>query len=201
LFEGHGFIPGSITLCGNLEEYADATKLNALLNKLYKTTWVVFSRQTFASPLRVIEYLGNYTHRVALAESRLVSHGQATVSFTYKDYADMCKKKYMALTTVEFIRRFLLHVLPAGFMRIRHYGYLSNSGRKKGLQRCADIFATLRQKREDAKNKVKQPWNSRVKEQTGFDPLLCKKCGKAVMVLIAEIAPVHGMLMACLTGP
>jgi hypothetical protein len=196
-----GLADGSILLCGNLEEYADATKLNALLNKLYKTTWVVFSRQAFASPLRVIEYLGNYTHRVALAESRLVSHGQSTVSFTYKDYADRCKKKYMTLTTVEFIRRFLLHVLPAGFMRIRHYGYLSNSGRKKGLQRCADIFATLRQKREDAKNKVKQPWNSRVKEQTGFDPLLCKKCGKAVMVLIAEIAPVHGMLMACLTGP
>jgi hypothetical protein len=165
---------------------------------MYKLKWVIFVRQTFASPLRVIEYLGNYTHRVAIAESRLVKQSRSTVSFTYKDYADDGRKKCMTLNSVEFIRRFLLHVLPTGFMRIRHYGFLSNSGRKKGLQRCADIFATLRQKRDDAKNKVKQPWNSRVKEQTGFDPLLCKKCGKAVMMLIAEIAPVPGNAMACL---
>jgi hypothetical protein len=151
--------------------------------------------------LRVIEYLGNYTHRVALAESRLVKHDLSTVSFTYKDYADDGRKKCMTLDTVEFIRRFLLHVLPSGFMRIRNYGFLSNSGRKKGLQRCADIFVAFRQKRDAAKSKVQQPWNSRVKEQTGFDPLLCKKCGKAVMVLIAEIAPVSENIMACLTEP
>jgi len=107
----------------------------------------------------------------------------------------------MTLDTVEFIRRFLLHVLPSGFMRVRHYGFLSNSGRKKGLQRCADIFTTLKQKRDAAKSKVKQPWNNRVKEQTGFDPLLCKKCGKSVMVLIAEIEPVPGKIMACLAEP
>lgn len=193
-----GLKDGSIKLCGNLEEYADAAKLKTLLSKMYKLKWVIFVRQTFASPLRVIEYLGNYTHRVALAESRLVYQDQSTVSFMYKDYADEGRKKCMTLKSVEFIRRFLLHVLPTGFMRIRHYGFLSNSGRKKGLQRCADIFATLRKKRDDAKNKVKQPWNSRVKEQTGFDPLFCKKCGKAVMMLIAEIASVPGNAMACL---
>jgi hypothetical protein len=196
-----GLDDGSIKLCGNLEEYADAVRLKTLLNKLYKVNWVIFARQTFASPLRVIEYLGNYTHRVALAESRLVKHDLSTVSFTYKDYADDGRKKCMTLDTVEFIRRFLLHVLPSGFMRIRNYGFLSNSGRKKGLQRCADIFVAFRQKRDAAKSKVQQPWNSRVKEQTGFDPLLCKKCGKAVMVLIAEIAPVSENIMACLTEP
>lgn len=198
-----GLDDGSISLCGTLQEYAaEPARLKVLLNRMYKTKWVIFARQSFASPLRVIEYLGNYTHRVAIAESRLVCHGRTTVSFTYKDYADNSLMKYMTLDTTEFIRRFLLHVLPSGFMRIRHYGFLSNSSRKKGLETCAKIFASLREKRKkiEKQKQIKQPWHERVKEQTGFNPLLCKKCGKAVMVLIAEILPVRGMVMACLGG-
>jgi len=195
-----GLDDGSISLCGNLREYAtDTTRLKALINKMYKTKWVIFARQSFASPLHVIKYLGNYTHRVAIAESRLVSHGSTTVSFTYKDYTDNSRKKYMTLNTVEFIRRFLLHVLPSGFMRIRHYGFLSNSSRKKGLERCAEIFASLREKRKknEKQKQIKQPWHQRVKDQTGFDPLLCKKCGKAVMRIVAEIPPIQGWAMVC----
>lgn len=194
-----GLDDGSISLCGTLQEYAtEPTRLKVLLNRMYKTKWVIFAKQSFASPLRVIEYLGNYTHRVAIAESRLVRHDGSRVSFTYKDYADNCRKKLMALDTTEFIRRFLLHVLPSGFMRIRHYGFLSNSSRKKGLERCAEIFTSLREKRKktETHRHNKQPWHERVKEQTGFDPLLCKKCGKAVMVLIAEILPIQGRVIA-----
>lgn len=190
-----GLEDGSISLCGTLAEYEDKSKLNALLRKLYKVKWVIFANQPFAGPARVVEYLGNYTHRVAISESRIISHdvSASTVSFVYKDYTDNCKQKIMTLSRVEFIRRFLLHVLPSGFMRIRHYGFLSNSSRKKGLQRCAGIFASLKKKLiagTPAAEKVKQPWHLRILERTGFNPLLCRQCGKAVMVLVGEIARV-----------
>jgi hypothetical protein len=116
-----GLADGSITLTGNLSEYEQPEKLKQLLNRLYKVNWVIFAKQPFASPLRVIQYLGNYTHRVAIAESRLLQHDNDTVSFRYKDYADDSRQKIMTVDTTEFIRRFLLHVLPSGFMRIRHY--------------------------------------------------------------------------------
>jgi hypothetical protein len=196
-----GIKDGNILLCGNLEEYTNPATFKMFLNKMYKIKWVIFAKQSFASPLRVIEYLGNYTHRIAITESRLVSFEPGSVSFMYKDYADECRKKCMTLDTVEFIRRFLLHVLPSGFMRIRHYGFLSNSKRKKGLEYCACIFASLRKKRKEAANKVKKPWNVRVKEQTGFDPLLCKKCGKGVLLLIGEVLPNKRILPTCVAWP
>jgi hypothetical protein len=186
-----GLADGSITLCGNLAEYQDPARMRALINSLYKKKWVVFAKQPFAGPERVIEYLGNYTHRVAITESRLKAFESSTVTFTYKDYADNGREKIMTLKTVEFIRRFLLHVLPKGFMRIRHYGFFSNSIREKGLKQCANIFASVRRKQNARKEKKKpQPWHTRVKERTGIDPLVCKKCGKAVMMLIARIDPV-----------
>ena len=191
-----GLEDGTIVLCGTLAQYEEKVRLDALLKKLYKVNWVIFAKQPFAGPTRVIEYLGNYTHRVAISESRIVNHdvSASTVSFAYKDYADNSNQKVMTLSRVEFIRRFLLHVLPSGFMRIRHYGFLSNSSRKKGLQRCAEIFASLKKKRlqegSPAAEKPRQPWHLRILERTGFNPLLCRQCGKAVMVMVGEIARV-----------
>ena len=197
-----GLADGSILRCGTLAEYEDKAKLDALLKKLYKVNWVIFAKQPFAGPERVVEYLGNYTHRVAISESRIVSHdaSASTVSFVYKDYADDSRQKVMTLSQVEFIRRFLLHVLPTGFMRIRHYGFLSNCNRKKGLACCIKIFASLKKRREASiasEKTVKQPWHLRVLERTGFNPLLCRKCGKAVMNLIGEIARVPSAGRLC----
>jgi len=195
-----GLEDGSITLSGNIAEYREKPKLKQLLDKLYKAKWVIFAKQPFAGPEKVVAYLGNYTHRVAIAESRLVQQDLSTISFSYKDYADDGKQKIMKLDTVEFIRRFLLHVLPSGFMRIRNYGFLSNCKRKEKLQQCAKIFASLRQKQVAAAQKEKLPWHERIKERTGVNPLMCKKCGKAILRIIAEIAPVRGRALACLTG-
>jgi hypothetical protein len=111
------------------------------------------------------------------------------VSFAYKDYDDDGRQKIMTLDTVEFIRRFFLHLLPSGFMRIRHYGFLSNSNRKKGLEKCAEIFSSVRKKLME-KPKEKKAWYERVKERTGVDPLLCKKCGKARLTRVAEVLAV-----------
>jgi hypothetical protein len=196
-----GLSNGTVTLSGNLAVYEDKSRLDALLGKLYKVKWVIFVKQPFAGPKRVIEYLGNYTHRVAIAESRLVNHGGEVVSFSYKDYADDGRKKIMTLNAVEFIRRFLLHVLPSGFMRIRHYGFLSNSSRRQGLLRCEKIFASMRREREKNQQKEKQPWYLRIKERTGIHPLLCKICGKAVMVLTSLIDPVATGGLPRFAGP
>jgi hypothetical protein len=186
-----GLADGSIGLHGTLSEFADKSKLQTLLGTLYRKKWVIFAKQPFAGPQKVIEYLGNYTHRIAISESRIVSHGKDTVSFIYKDYADESKQKTMTLSTVEFIRRFFLHLLPSGFMRIRHYGFLSNSSRKKGLAQCAGIFSSVKKKQSKAPQK-KMAWYERVKERTGIDPLLCKVCGKARLSLVAIVQPVSG---------
>ncbi len=183
---------GTITLNGALNEYANNKQnlLSALLKRLYKTKWVIFVKQPFASPLRVIQYLGNYTHRIAIAESRLVQHNQATVTFRYKDYSEDAKQKVMTLDTTEFLRRFLLHVLPCGFMRIRHYGFLSNSTRKKNRITCESIFKSIKKREGSSKpSQVKIPWHKRIEEQTGVNPLLCKSCGNAVLVVIKELLP------------
>jgi len=195
---------GAIELTGSLSDYANSATMQLLLNKLYNIKWVIFAKQPFASPTRVIAYLGNYTHRVAISESRLLQYENSAVTISYKDYADGCKVKQMRLEGTEFIRRFLMHVLPSGFMRIRHYGFLSNSNRTRKLKEVAAIF-TLLQKRLDAATKLKQtervPWHERMYKQTGVHPLLCRTCKKAVMVLVAHIEPLRmQMQLACDNG-
>jgi hypothetical protein len=181
---------GTITLSGSLEEYKNSSMLKRLFKMLYKKKWVIFVKQPFASPLRVIQYLGNYTHRIAISESRITSFKNGTVTFAWKDYADDSKEKQMPLDTVEFIRRFLLHVLPKGFMRIRHYGFLSNSNRIRNREQFETIFASLKQKKKQCPKKSGVPWNIRIKERTGKDPLCCKKCGKGSLMLIEILNPV-----------
>ena len=95
--------------------------------------WVVYAKRPFGGPEQVLDYLGRYTHRVAIANSRLVGLAEGRVSFRWRDYRHRDKQKVMTLAANEFIRRFLLHVLPDGFHRIRHYGYLANGGRAAKL--------------------------------------------------------------------
>jgi len=195
----NGIADGSITLSGHLEYYTDKHNLKMLLNKLYKKKWVIFAKQPFASPLRVIQYLGNYTHRIAISESRLVNHTENAVCFRYKDYADDTKEKEMTLDTVEFIRRFLLHALPDRFMRIRHFGFLSNANRKRCRERFAQIFATLKLECTASREIKKIPWNQRILERTGTDPLLCKKCLQAVLVKTMILQPVGMKVSECMS--
>ncbi len=98
--------------------------------------WVVYAKKPFAGPQQVIDYVGRYTHRIAISNHRLLAIEQARVSFRWKDYRDGSKHKVMQLSAEEFIRRFLLHVLPKGFMRIRHYGLLASSGKEAKLKLC-----------------------------------------------------------------
>ena len=118
---------------GSVEEYNNEEIFLALINDMYKKGWIVYCKKTFTSPEAVIEYLGRYTHRVALSNNRIVSIENGNVTFKWLDYRDN-KEKIMTITAEEFIRRFLMHVLPKRFMKIRHYGLLANCNRNTKLR-------------------------------------------------------------------
>lgn len=103
----------------------------SMRRKLYKTNWVVYAKEPFLGPKQVIEYLGRYTHKIAISNHRIISISDGKVSFTYKDYKNGNIKKIMTLDASEFLRRFCLHILPPRFVKIRHYGFLSNRGKEK----------------------------------------------------------------------
>ena len=127
------FLSGTLKLAGSSATLADPRKQHYLFSALHKTDWVVYAKRPFAGPEQVLDYLGRYTHRVAISNHRLVSCSNTAVRFRYKDYAHGNRRKVLALEPAEFIRRFLLHVLPSGFMRIRHYGILANRAKREKL--------------------------------------------------------------------
>lgn len=115
-----------LQFAGSTAELADAGNRQRLLRSLRNRAWVVYAKQPFGGPQQVLDYLGRYTHRVAISNNRLLRSEHDQVRFRYKDYAHGNRRKVLTLEATEFIRRFLLHVLPRGFMRIRHYGLLAN---------------------------------------------------------------------------
>jgi hypothetical protein len=121
----------------------DADAFRAFLKPLRRIEWVVYAKRPFAGPDQVLSYLARYTHRVAIANSRLVAFDGARVSFKWKDYRREGQARYglMTLDTHEFIRRFLLHVLPGGFHRIRHYGLFANGGRVENVAKAHALLA------------------------------------------------------------
>jgi len=126
-----------LRLAGKL---AEAGALLSLLAQLKREDWVVYAKRPFAGPQTLLDYLGRYTHRVAIGNHRLLSFDGDMVRFRWRDYAHGNKHKVMALEADEFIRRFLLHVLPKGFMRIRHYGFLANRTKAEKLARCRGLL-------------------------------------------------------------
>jgi hypothetical protein len=114
--------------------------LTALKTQLYAKEWVVYSKKTFAGPAQVLQYLGKYTHRIAISNSRIVTCNQGKVTFRWKDYRDGNRWKIMQLDSLEFMRRFLLHVLPANFYKIRYYGLFALAHRKQMLGHCMKLI-------------------------------------------------------------
>ncbi|MEK7716268.1 MAG: IS91 family transposase [Pseudomonadota bacterium] len=127
------FSSGALKLAGQTTALAQPSMQQRFLSALRAHEWVVYAKQPFSGPSQVLDYLGRYTHRVAISNNRLVSLQHDAVSFRYRDYAHGNRRKVMRLDATEFIRRFLLHVLPRGFMRIRHYGLLANRAKRLKL--------------------------------------------------------------------
>jgi len=135
------FTRGALRFVGSVAGLADSAAFQAFVGSLRAADWVVYAKPPFAGPTQVLEYLGRYTHRVAISNDRLVNIADGQVRFRWKDYAHGNRVKTMMLAAEEFLRRFLLHVLPGGFVRIRHFGFLANRGRTGKLAQCRALLA------------------------------------------------------------
>jgi hypothetical protein len=172
------FTAGELGFFGELAALAQPAAFTRRLRQLRRVEWVVYAKRPFGGPAQVLAYLGRYTHRVAIASSRLVSLTNAEVAFRWKDYRQHGKTKLMTLAADEFIRRFLLHTLPDGFHRIRHYGFLANRKRAAKLALCRRLL--------DAPSQ--EPPAEQVQEAVpSHQPDRCPTCGGA-MVMLAVLA-------------
>jgi len=170
---------GKLVFPGTIVHLKERSAFKSLLRDLYGQEWEVYCKPPFRSPEMVMDYLGRYTHRVAISNHRLVQLEGGKVTFRYRDRKDNDRVKLMTLEASEFIRRFLLHILPDGFMKIRHYGILSNRNRKTKLGLCRELLG-VHPRQETT---VKEPWQDLLSRITGVDPRICPYCGKGKMVL------------------
>jgi hypothetical protein len=160
-------------------KYVDALKSRIadldknLVNALFKKEWVVYAKRPFAHPSHVVEYLGRYTHKIAISNNRIQAIDETTVTFGYKDYRQEGKKQTMTLDGMEFVRRFALHILPKGFTRIRHYGILSGSTKHVHIPQIRSQLP--------AQNEVKP---KEVRQAEPYNPLICPCCKTETMVTI-----------------
>jgi hypothetical protein len=156
---------------GNISCLKEKDAFLSFLSQLYNKGWVVYCKPPFKGPETVIEYLGRYTHRIAITNHRIINMENGKVSFFWKDYADGGKTKIMTLDCFEFIRRFLLHVLPDGFVKIRYYGLLGNRNRKDDLILCRKALGI----NAETEHTV-QTWQELFLAVTGIDIMECPIC-------------------------
>jgi len=156
-----------------------------LLDRLYGKDWIVYAKQPFGGPEQVLAYLGRYTHRVALSNHRLVEMTDGKVSFRWRDYRDENKEKIMTLEADEFLRRFLLHILPNGLCKIRYYGFLCNRKRTDHLDKCRTLLNAPKPEVEQEE----VTWQKVLLELTGIDVLKCPSCHKGKMLNERTLQP------------
>ena len=166
------FVADELRFSGTLAAMAEARRFADCLDLLRGVEWVVYAKRPFAGPEQVLTYLGRYTHRVALANSRLIRLADDQVDFTWKDYRHHGKTKVMTLAADEFIRRFLLHTVPDGFHRIRHVGFLANSHRAGKLALCRALLAAPTPDPPPPEN-----YRVRTHRLTGHALDVCPHCG------------------------
>ena len=176
------FAAGKLQFHGDLEQWADAQNFAGYLAPLAEMEWVVYAKPPFGGPERVLDYLGRYTHRIAISNNRLIELKDGKVTFAYKDYKHEQRQKVMTLSADEFLRRFLMHVLPDGFQRIRHYGLLGNRHRAKNLTRCRELLGVVAPMTE-----TQRDYRERYRQLTGQDPLRCPQCQIGMMLRIAVL--------------
>jgi hypothetical protein len=181
-----GYEKKVLTFSGAVAHLAEQKAFTAMMNKLYSQDWVVYCKPPFKNTETVIEYLGRYTHRVAISNERIVNLNDNRVTISYRDSADHDQIKRITLDAFEFIRRFLLHILPDGFMKIRHYGIMSNRNRTTKLPTCKEILGVSTNQNHEG---AKPSWEELLTRITGIDPRLCPHCRKGKMVLKEVLLP------------
>jgi len=168
---------------GNTTHFASKKGFQKLLSSLFKTKWIAYAKRPFAGPEQVLDYLGRYTHRVAISNNRIISIDKGKVTFKYRDRERNNEIKIMTLDAHEFVRRFLLHILPMGFMKIRYFGFLAHKNKNETialLRKLIDPQATLPEK-------IKETIIEMMLRLTGTDITCCPKCGKGKMTMIRKL--------------
>src|SRR6266487_2457802 len=181
-FLKRSFARNKLLFVGQTASLVDPVAFNLLIDALRKKTWIVYAKKPFGSPVHVLDYLGRYIHRVALSNDRIVSAYNGAVTFSYRDRKNHDRKKTMTLDAHEFIRRFLLHVIPKGFVRVRHAGVWAN--RSKGLlSKCRHLLDLNPAVPKLAQKSVHQL----MLELTGIDITRCPVCHKGTLPLFASL--------------
>jgi putative transposase len=180
------FKQGQLQFFSELQHLRDPQAFAAYLQPLGKKKWVVYAKPPFGGPQQALAYLGRYTHRVAISNERLLSCDNATVSFGWQDYRDHSQHKTITLEADEFIRRFLLHSLPPGFQRIRHYGWLANTQRRSSVALCRQLLTA------DPTGLLPDLPTAEPDEVVLEALPACPVCGIGVMVRIQRLSPMPG---------
>lgn len=181
------FQHGRLQFHGQLRHLADPPAFNSFLKQCQSVDWVVHSKSHSCTPERAIEYLAHYTHKVAISNHRLLKLEHGCLTFRYKDYRDDDKTKEMTISASEFIRRFLLHILPDAFMRIRYYGLLSNPHRARNLASCRRLLAPEQQALPE--QRPSDDFAGRFRRLTGLDLDRCPACKKGSMLRAYSVSP------------
>jgi Putative transposase/Transposase zinc-binding domain len=182
------FDSGKLQFFAALESLRQPEAFAELVARMKACEWVVYAKRPFAGPRQVLDYVGRYTHRVAISNNRLLDMENGQVRFQWKDYRDDGKIKTMTLSADEFIRRFLLHVLPNGFQRIRYYGLLSNRHRKEKLAQCRRLLGMSPPAEQTNPSPAEKDYRDRYEELTGNSLHQCPQCQQGRM-LVVEILP------------
>ena len=153
-----------------------------MIDTLFKENWVVYLKESFRKPDIVIEYLGRYTHRIAVSNHRILAVENDAVTFQWKDYACGNKKREMTIGAQEFIRRFLLHVVPPRYVRIRYYGIMANRNHRKNRDLCRQFYHM-----EEEEETPVESWEAILEKVTGWDPHLCPRCQSGRLLFAAGI--------------
>ena len=175
---GDSFREGKLQFHGEMSGLAKPAAFEALCREAKRIDWVVYAKPPFGGPDRVLKYLARYTHRVAISNSRILSIEGGRVTFKWKDYAGGNKTGTMTLDAVEFIRRFLLHIVPTGFVRIRQFGFLANRARGRKLELCRALLGA-----PPAPAVIVDPSG----ETEGHDRKLCPVCKVGHMILVSVV--------------
>jgi hypothetical protein len=183
---------GKLHFAGSTAQLEEPGPWRNLLRQLYRLDWVVYAKPPFGGPEHVFRYLGRYTHRVAISNDRLVSLENGKVHFRFKDYANDQKKKILTVDALEFIRRFLLHVLPERFVRIRHYGLMAGRNVQTKLVQARRLLlpgAVEPDEPPGAEMDRALEWSDRLLALTGVDVFACPVCGGRLVRSPEAIAP------------
>ncbi len=167
-----------------IAHYESRETFDLLIQSVFKAKWIAYAKRPFAGPEQVLEYLGRYTHRVAISNNRIQSIDNGKVIFTYKDRANNNELKTMTVTAKEFIRRFLLHVLPSGFMKIRYFGFLSNKNKGEAIP----LIRKLADSDDEWPEKKKETVIEMLFRVTGKDITCCPECKKGKMRTIQRLS-------------